>query len=149
MARGPRRALLGLAALLLGGAALLLTVVALDDALIALGDRRATATVLEVGALQRSRSGLHYEVRLRVPLPEGPPLEAWADRALKVTGGWSDPPRRPVPGDAIAVYVGADPPRIVPAAAVGSLWGWIAPLGFAWALLAGLVFAWRQAGRGG
>lgn len=139
-----RRLLLGGSLALLAGVTLMQSVIALDDALIVLTDRAATATVVEVGAMQRSRSGLYYEVLLRVAEPGMPPLEAWADRALKVTGGWSAPPRRPEPGDRVAVHVDAAQPRIVPADSIGGRWGWIGTLGFAWALTIGVALVVRR-----
>lgn len=145
---GRRRLLLGAALALVAAFTLFQSLLALDDALIVLADRRMTATVVEVGAMQRSRSGLYYEVLLQVADPGAPLLEAWADRALKVTGGWSHPPRGPAPGDAVAVYVDATQPRIVPADSIGGRWSWIGTLGFAWALTLGIAWVVRRLWRG-
>ena len=139
-----RRLLLGGAVAFLAAFTLFQSLLALDDALIVLAGRPATATVVEVGAMQRSRAGLHYEVFLRVDDPDAPPLEAWADRARRVTGGWSNPPRRPVPGDTIAVHVDTTPPRIVPADSIGGRWGWIGTLCFGWTLTVGAALAARR-----
>jgi hypothetical protein len=142
-------ALLG--ALLAWSMTLFMGLLALGDALIVLEGRPATATVLAAGPLEPGRTGgRRYPVRLRI---EGEvPVEAWAERAMRLRGGWSDPEPPPRPGDRIAVYL-APPDRIVPVSAVASLWSWVFPLGLACTISAAALMAlrsvWRSDGASG
>lgn|GEM_PF-6664726 len=121
-----------------------MSLLAAFDADIMLRGAPATAVVVEAGEQRRSRNLWVAEVRLAVPSPGGQELVAWADRPLRVTGGWSNPPRPPRPGDAVAVRVVPDTSaRIVPVNAIGNRFGWAAKLAFAWLLAAAawLAFA--------
>lgn len=141
--RGARRVLIA-AALVLTCVAGFMSLLAAVDAEIALRGVPASATVVEAGEQHRSRRSWTAEVRLAVPQPDGQALVAWAERALPVSGGWSNPPRPPRPGDLVPVLVVPDtPPRIVPEDAVGNRFGWAAKLAFAWALTAGAWLALR------
>lgn len=145
--RGARMLLAG-AAVVMTGVAMLATLLAATDAEIAWRGMPVTAVVTEVGEERRGRNHWTAEVVLAVPRPDGTALVAPAWRAMRVRGGWSTPPRPPRPGDRVEAYVVEDsPPRIVPANAVGTWWGWAATLAFAWVLAAGAWLATATARR--
>ncbi len=88
------------------------------------------AVIEEIGPGQRTKQGMRYPATLRL---DG--VTAKAERDLLVTGTWDAPPRRPRPGETVEVLlVPDDPPRLVPVAALGPLWEWVAGLVLAWAI---------------
>ncbi len=120
------------AALVMAG---VVTMLAAADAEVALHGRRATATVEEVGEARRSRQGIRYEAKLRAD-----DIVAWADRPLRVTGGWSAPPVVPRPGDQVAVFIMAgNAPRLVPASALEGWWEWLVAVPLAWLIAAAAI----------
>jgi hypothetical protein len=119
------------------------TVLAAAEAEILLRGRHAVATVEEVGEERRTRQGLRYPALLRVA-----DTAAWAERPLRVTGGWSAPPVAPRPGDRVEVFVlPDDPPRLVPVSALEGPWHWLASVGFAWIIASAAVWAGLRSAR--